>query len=238
MEETKSESGNLFGIVADLSNNVNTLLAKQKLTDDRLDSMARAFKGIPERLDQLEVKKAAKAVVDESTKALIRKVAAQGSTDEEFATLMHLSGEYNLDPLKKEIWFMKYNGKATIITSRDGYLKIANADPSFDGMEGDVVYIGDTLTKRDDTSLHIVYGENHFKYDKNQITGAFCNIYRKDRSKPTTVFVSFKDYKKESPIWNQYTNAMILKVAESMALKRAFALSGLASSEELEDKGA
>jgi phage recombination protein Bet len=167
----------------------------------------------------------------------IRKVVAQGATDDEFKTFMYLCKTYNLDPLKKEIYFIKYSGKSTIITSRDGYLKIANVDPNFDGIESDVVYQGDILTKRDDGSLHIAYGSEHLIFDKSKLTGAFCSIFRKDRAKATTVFVSIKEYyKKEAPIWLQYTNAMILKVAEAMALKRAFAISGLVTKEEIEGK--
>jgi phage recombination protein Bet len=167
----------------------------------------------------------------------IRKTAAFGSTDDEFKTFMYLCSMYNLDPLKKEIYFIKYGGRATIITSRDGYLKIANLHDDFDGIESDVVYQGDVLTKRDDGSLHIAYGAEHLVFDKSKLSGAYCSVFRKDRAKATTVFVSIKEYyKKEAPIWQQYTNAMILKVAEAMALKRAFAISGLVTKEEIEDK--
>lgn len=166
----------------------------------------------------------------------IRKTAAQGATDDEFKTFIYLCSMYNLDPLKKEIYFIKYGGKSTIITSRDGYLKIANCNEHFDGIESDVVYQGDLLTKRDDGSLLITYGQEHLSFDKSKLSGAFCSVFRKDRKKATTVFVSIKEYyKKDAPIWQQYTNAMILKVAEAMALKRAFAISGLVTREEIED---
>lgn len=167
----------------------------------------------------------------------IRKAAAQNATDDEFKTFMYLCTTYNLDPLKKEIYFIKYAGRSTIITSRDGYLKIANLNENFDGIESDVVYQGDVLNKKDDGSLHISYGPEHLAFDKSKLTGAFCSVFRKDRTKATTVFVSIKEYyKKDAPIWQQYTNAMILKVAEAMALKRAFAISGLVTREEIEDK--
>ena len=167
----------------------------------------------------------------------IRKMVAQTATDDEFKAFMYLCNTYNLDPIKKEIYFIKYGGKSTVITSRDGYLKIANLNEHFDGIESDVVYQGDVLTKRDDGSLHITYGQEHLIFDKSKLTGAFCSVFRKDRAKATTVFVSIKEYyKKDAPIWQQYTNAMILKVAEAMALKRAFAISGLVTKEEIEDK--
>lgn len=166
---------------------------------------------------------------------LIHNTVAQGATENELKLLLYLSKEYNLDPLKKEIYFLKYAGRSTYITSRDGYLKIANHNPEFDGLESDVVYLGDKLTKRDDGSLLIEYGESHLAFDKTKLTGAFCTVFRKDRSKSITVFVSIKDYyKKGMPIWEQYTNAMILKVSEAMALKRAFAISGLTTQEEIE----
>ena len=169
----------------------------------------------------------------------LRKSIAAGATDDEFKTFMYLCKAYNLDPLKKEIYFIKYSNKSTVLTSRDGYLKIANLNENFDGIESDVVYQGDVLSKRDDGSLHIAYGPEHLVFDKSKLTGAFCSVFRKDRSKATTVFVSIKEYyKKDAPIWQQYTNAMILKVAEAMALKRAFAISGLVTKEEIEDEGA
>jgi phage recombination protein Bet len=167
----------------------------------------------------------------------LRKAVAPGATDDEFKTFMYLCKTYDLDPLKKEIYFIKYGSKTTILTSRDGYLKIANLNENFDGIESDLVYQGDVLTKRDDGSLHIAYGQEHLTFDKSKLTGAFCSVFRKDREKATTVFVSIKEYyKKEAPIWQQYTNAMILKVAEAMALKRAFAISGLTTKEEVEGK--
>lgn len=167
----------------------------------------------------------------------LRKIAAPSATDDEFKLFLYLCKTYNLNPLTKEIYFVKYAGKSTIITSRDGYLKIANLNKNFNGMESDVVYQGDVLTKRDDGSLHIAYGSEHLAFDKSKLSGAFCSVFRKDRTKATTIFVSIKEYyKKDAPIWQQYTNAMILKVAEAMALKRAFAISGLVTKEEIEDK--
>lgn len=167
----------------------------------------------------------------------LRKNVAPSATDDEFKTFMYLCKSYGLDPLKKEIYFIKYGAKTSILASRDGYLKIANLNQNFDGLESDVVYNGDLLTKREDGSIHIAYGPEHMSFDKSKLSGAFCSVFRKDRSKATTVFVNIKEYyKKDAPIWQQYTNAMILKVAEAMALKRAFAISGLTTSEEIESE--
>lgn len=166
-------------------------------------------------------------------KELILRTVAVGATKEELDHFLYLAEQYDLDPLKKEIYFLKHGGKPTIITSRDGYLKCANNNPTFDGIESDVVYEGDRLTRRDDGSIHIEYGVNHLKYVDGTLSGAFANVFRKDRAKSATSFVSLHEYEKENNVWRTYKNAMILKVAEAMALKRAFALSGLVTQEEL-----
>lgn len=170
---------------------------------------------------------------------LILSTCAKLATKEEFETFMYLCEQYGLDPIKKEIWFIKYGSATPIIqTSRDGYLKIANTHPQFDGLESDVVYQGDTLLKRQNGSILISYADEHMKFEKGKLRGAFCNVFRKDRSIAVSIFVSIQDYAKDgSTIWKQYPNAMILKVAESMALKRAFAISGLVTKEEIEDDG-
>lgn len=175
-----------------------------------------------------------KNVSNQSMLSLLKSTVAIGATEDELKMLLYLSKEYNLDPLKKEIYLIKYSGRSSILTSRDGYLKIANEHPEFNGLESDVVYHGDKLSKREDGSLLIEYGPEHLAFDKPKLTGAFCSVFRKDRTKATTVFVSIRDYyKKGAPIWEQYTNAMILKVAEAMALKRAFSISGLVTREEI-----
>ena len=114
---------------------------------------------------------------DSKTLNLIKKSVAPTATETELETFLYLCHEYNLDPLKKEIFFIKYNNKATILTSRDGYLKIANLNKQFDGLESDVVYSGDRLTKRDDGSIHIEYGESHVHFACGE-HHATCQIVR------------------------------------------------------------
>ena len=63
--------------------------------------------------------------------AVIKNTVAKGATDSEFAMLCHLAKKYNLDPFAREIYFIKYGGQPTIMTSRDGYLKVAQTNPDF-----------------------------------------------------------------------------------------------------------
>lgn len=167
-------------------------------------------------------------VWNEEQVALIKRTVAKDATNDELKMFMHLSGKYNLDPFAKEIWFLKMGGTPTITTSRDGYLKIANEHPQFDGLASDVVYAKDSFSKTPDGVNH-TYGVG----DRGAILGAYALIYRKDRRFPIYVYAPLKDYNKPSNIWKTYPHAMILKVAEAMALKRAFSLSGLVTTEEL-----
>jgi phage recombination protein Bet len=199
-------------------------LARIDKIEARIDKMALAFK------DMHASKKSSGISFDAKQLELIKSVAAVGATEKELKSLIYLAEQYELDPLKKEIIFIK--GR-TPLTTRDGLLKIANRDPQFDGIGGDAVYEGDVITKGDNEALHISYGPDHLAFNHAKLKGAFANVYRKDRSKATSVFVSMRDYLKDNQIWKQYPNAMILKVAESMALKRAFSLSGLTSQEEV-----
>src|ERR1700689_4280790 len=176
-----------------------------------------------QELDDLELKKSD-----------LRAIVPNGTTDSELKIFYLNCKSSGLNPFMKEILLIKSNSGSTTVTTRDGYLKIANSNPHFDGLEGDCIYEGDILARRSDGSIHITYGENHFKFDRNKLIGAFANVYRKDRSKASSVFVNMKDYNKSTKVWEQYPNSMILKVAEAMALKRAFAISGLVTQEEVE----
>jgi len=160
----------------------------------------------------------------------IKRTVAKDASGPELEMFLHLSRTYGLDPFAKEIWFIKMDRTPTIFTSRDGYLKIANRDPHFQGMEADVVYEGDSFRKTKDGVDH-VYGVR----DRGQPIGAYCFVHRDDRDYPTYIYAPFKDYNKGGN-WNKYPHAMILKVAEAQALKRAFCISGLVTREEIEEE--
>lgn len=168
----------------------------------------------------------------------IRKTVAVNATDEELKMFMALATRYGLDPFAHEIWFINMGGKNgkqgqnTIITARDGYLKIANCNPHFLGMDSDVVCAGDKFSKSPEGVIHT--------YDigrRGDIIGAYAVVYRDDRKIPSFFFAPMKDYNRKAGTWLQYPHAMILKVAEAMALKRAFSISGLVTQEEIGYEG-
>jgi phage recombination protein Bet len=161
-------------------------------------------------------------------KEILRKTVCKKANDDEFKVFLHVAETYGLDPFNKELFFWKdKKDRTTIMCSRDGYLSIANRHEAFDGLVSDVVRANDDF-KRTTTGIEHKYGS-----DRGNIVGAFALVYRKDREYPVYVFAPYDEYNGYNSVWNRYPSAMILKVAESMALKRAFSVSGLVSQEEM-----
>jgi phage recombination protein Bet len=164
---------------------------------------------------------------------LIKNSIAKGASNDELQIFLHLANRYNLDPFAKEIWCIKLsaNDPAIIMASRDGYLKIANNSPSFNGIRSGVVKANDHFRPAN------LQGEvEHVlaKGDRGDILGAYAIVFRKDWVYPVYQWVEFSEYKGSSPPWRKYPSAMIQKVAESMALKRAYSISGLVTQEEMD----
>ena len=158
----------------------------------------------------------------------IKRTVANDANTDELRMFLHIAKTYGLDPFNKEIFFWKIKGKPTIMTSRDGYLKIADRHEEYNGLVSDVVRENDKFRRKAQGIDH-EYGTN-----RGDIIGAYALVYRKDREYPIYVFSPFQEYFAGTRVWSQYPSAMILKVAESMALKRAFTVSGLVTAEEMD----
>lgn len=156
----------------------------------------------------------------------LRKTVAQQCTEAEMYMFLSLAKRYGLDPFLHEIFLIRQQGRAQIITTRDGYLKIAHRSPHFKGLQSDVICSKDNFRKSL-TGIHHEYG-----VDRGQIVAAWAIVRRDDFT--TYHYAPFHEYyRPESKAWKQYPFAMIKKVAEAMALKRAFAISGMCTTEEL-----
>lgn len=155
---------------------------------------------------------------------LIKSTVAKDCTNTEFKFLMYLASEYNLDPIRRQIWCIKYgDAPATIFTGRDGFLQIAHRSGQFDGMKSWVEYAKDA-DGNDDYSRPL---KGH------------CTVWRKDMSRPFETEVLFQEYVipqqpgKKPTLWQTKPSVMILKVAESVCLRKVFAVTGLYSPEEM-----
>lgn len=157
----------------------------------------------------------------------IKNTVAKGATDSELQMFLHVAQTYGLDPFLKEIF---YSDKMhTIITSRDGYLKAAQRDPDFQGLQSMAVCENDDFEI--DVSSNTVK-HSFGKGDRGRVIGAWAICHRVGRN-PVISYASYDEYNQNNNIWNKYKSAMCCKVAESFALKRQFGISGLVTQEEI-----
>jgi phage recombination protein Bet len=161
---------------------------------------------------------------------LIKSQVAKDATDDELKLFMLLSKTYDLDPFKKEIWFIKYNKTDVpkIFTSRDGFLKIAHNDKRFRGLMSFVVCEGDIFEI--DTQNYAVI--HKFGMKRGAIMGAWAKL-EIDGQKPILCYVPINEYRKDTTTWKTNPSAMIQKVAESFVLRRGVDVGGLRTIEEV-----
>jgi|GEM_PF-6581217 len=157
----------------------------------------------------------------------IKNTVARGADDNELAMFLHICKTYGLDPFLKEIFYSPE--MKSIMTSRDGYLKIAQRDPEFRGIKSAVVHENDLFTMNVAENLvEHSFGSN----DRGEIMGAWAIVEREGKE-PVLQYAPFSEYKKNSSTWRTYPSAMISKCAEALALKRQFGISGLMTQEEV-----
>lgn|SRR3990167_4409875 len=152
---------------------------------------------------------------------LVKAIVAKGCTNEEFQLLCYTAKLYGLNPLKKEIWAVKYTGKpALVFTSRDGFLTIAHSTGQFGSME---------------TTFEMPPNvPGTIKSVPAVPVSATCTIWRKDYDKPFKCTVYFDEYNQKQALWLSKPKMMLQKVAESSCLRRAFNISGLYAPEEID----
>ncbi len=186
---------------------------------------------------QIPLTQPARFQFDTEQIAALRRTVAKDCSDAEFVVFLELSGRYGLDPFAKHIYAAKMPGKdgaapaVTMIVSRDGLLSIANRHADFRGMTGDVVRKGDRLVRNGDEFTHS-YDSLAEERDELPIVGAWAKVRRGDRD-ATFFYAPFKSYKTGNKTWSKYPDAMILKVAESMALRKAYSISGVVGEDEI-----
>lgn len=126
------------------------------------------------------------------------------ATDAQFNALMIVSTQYGLNPFTKEIYaFPDKNNGITPVVGVDGWARIINSHPQFDGME--------------------------FAADAESCT---CKIYRKDRNHPTTVTEYLEECKRNTQPWNSHPRRMLRHKAMIQAARLAFGFGGIYDEDE------
>lgn len=155
-------------------------------------------------------------------------------TMNEIVMFINLCKFNGLNPWLKEAYCIKYgNSPATIVPAKDAFMKRAESCEAYDGYEAGVVVFNES------ESL-MIYRPGAMVMDNEKLFGGYAEVYRKDRSHPYRIEVSFDEYvgrKSNGEInstWSGKPGTMIRKVALVQALREAFpqALGGMYAAEE------
>lgn len=133
-----------------------------------------------------------------------------GATREEFTAFIMVAHEYGLNPLTREIYaFPKKGGGIQPIVGIDGWLRLANEHPQFDGM---------TVT------------DNH---EGGKLVSATATIYRKDRNHPIVVTEHLNECKRNTDPWKM-EHRMLRHKATIQGIRYAFGFAGIMEPDEAE----
>lgn len=140
-------------------------------------------------------------------------VVPSEATDADMVACIMVAHEHALNPLTREIYFMKAkSGHIQPIVSVDGWIKKCNEHPQFDGID-----FKDTVD------------------GQGALISVACSIYRKDRTRPTTVteYMSECLRKSTKPTpWDSHPNRMLRHKALIQSARIAFGFAGIMDPDE------
>lgn len=147
----------------------------------------------------------------------------------ELQTLLAIVKNRNLNPFTKEVYFIKYgNNPAQIVVSKDAFMKRAEQNQNYDGFESGVIY--------EDEKGELKTKKGVILPRKATLIGGWCEVYRKDRSRPVYREVELSAYNTHKNWWQKAPGQMIEKVAIVAAVRDAFSenVGGLYTADEME----
>lgn len=148
-----------------------------------------------------------------------------GLNQNQVKQFLAVSMAFGLNPWKKEIYPVTYNGKdggktMSIVTGYEVYLKRAEMNPNYDGYETE--WRGEFVKGKVNKS-----GKNgNYTVDaivpKDGDASCICKVYRKDRRVPICCEVFFSEYDQGNSMWQSKPRVMLEKVAIARAFRLAF----------------
>lgn len=133
-------------------------------------------------------------------------------SDAEFVALVIVANEYKLNPLTKEIYaFAAKGGGIVPLVSIDGWVRIMNEHPMFDGIEFEDIVD-----------------------ESGKVYAIESTIYRRDRTRPIKVTEYMDECKRNTDPWNKSPNRMLRHRALIQGARYAFGFSGIYADDEVE----
>lgn len=133
-------------------------------------------------------------------------------TDAQMTALLVVANQYGLNPFTKEIFAFPDKGGIVPVVGVDGWARIMNNHPQFDGMEF-------TFSESSETTE----------------ASCTCTIYRKDRSHPVSATEYLAECKRDnSPAWKSHPRRMLRHKSMIQAARLAFGFGGIYDQDEAE----
>lgn len=139
---------------------------------------------------------------------VLKKTAFKGDvSDAQMGALLVVANQYGLNPWVKEIYAFPDKGSIVPVVGVDGWARIVNDHPQFNGAEFDIADDGSKVT---------------------------CTIYRKDREHPTRVTEYLAECKRETQPWKSHPRRMLRHKAFMQCGRLAFGFTGIYDRDEAE----
>ncbi len=157
----------------------------------------------------------------------------QQAPDAEVYSFLAKCQARKLNPLAGDAYMTVFGGKASVIVSKDYFVRTATQQPTFDGMKAGIVVVN-----RDG---EMVYREGGI-YGKQteRLVGGWAEVFDKGRKVPSRAEVSIDEYDQHRSLWKTKPATMIRKVALVQALREAYpgAFGGIYDSDEIPEPDA
>ena len=138
-----------------------------------------------------------------------------GASDAERLALLVIADEYRLNPVTKEIHAFKGKGGGIVpIVGIDGWIRIVNEHPQFDGVDFEYV------THLDETTGAEV------------LDGVATVMYRKDRTRPTRCTEWMDECRRNTDPWKQSPRRMLRHKSYIQCARLTFGFSGIYDPDE------
>ncbi|HEX3163570.1 MAG TPA: phage recombination protein Bet [Pseudolabrys sp.] len=136
-------------------------------------------------------------------------------TNEQMAMLLIVADQYRLNPFTRELYAFPNKGGGIIpIVSVDGWARIVNEHPAFDGLE---------FNEAEKTVTHA---------GKQVPIWIECVIWRKDRSRATIIREYFDEVKRGTEPWGSHPTRMLRHKAFIQCVRIAFGFAGIYDPDE------
>ncbi len=154
---------------------------------------------------------------------LIKRTICKGASNDELTLFIGQCNRTGLDPFSKQIYSIARGNQRSIQVSIDGQRLVAARTGEYEGQ------VGPFWCGKGGEWVDVWLEEA-------APAAAKVGVFRKGFKEPIWGVARFKAYAQNSPFWTKMADTMIAKVAESLALRKAFPmeLSGLYSPEEMD----